>query len=310
MMRSACARSLRFPRATFVARREAARRTRSTLFLIACIACAIIAPLGTVAARTSRTPGFHFQAGLRNAPHPGQPVTLWFSVLTEPDADSTAAGRLTIRVPRGLVTAASETTWTFSAREQQRAYYLTAFPTSPGLYDLHALLTVRRSARDADIGEYVVSLRVTRDTTILLLPRAVREHRVTNGRTYRYAGQVLVPVDSTERVVERDILKPRVLHEEPGVCPSCEMSGADTVALIVLLDKDGRIVDVQLPVSQNKRSDESRDGSSRGTDIQPDPARLLAARQALTRWTFSPATARGRRVPDWLAVRVPLRRGP
>ena len=106
----------------------------------------------------------------------------------------------------------------------------------------------------------------------------------------------MVPIDGPEPVLEWEIIKPRPIRSPSAVCSECSFPVVDTVAFVAIIDRRG-VVSQARPLSLGQV-----------TQHTPDSLSVAAARSALGRWRFAPATFEGRALNDWLFVRVPIRK--
>jgi hypothetical protein len=122
-------------------------------------------------------------------------------------------------------------------------------------------------------------------------PRVTRYENVRHGQRYRYAGRYLVPIDSTQALLEEEITaKPKPIAEGVASCHGCAGPPRILVPFVVMVGSDGRIRD------------------SRFLDIQEEgttePNLVAAASDALSHWQFEPAKAGAMPVADYVVVRV------
>ena len=125
--------------------------------------------------------------------------------------------------------------------------------------------------------------------------RTVRAEVFRNGQRYRYGGTYLVHIDSSERVVERDLTRSgsraHVLTSSEVMTASLPASVQDTVNCVVFVKPDGSV----------------RAFRVLGTKAVDASLRALIETELRTHWEFAPATVSGRPVDDWAEVSVLVR---
>jgi hypothetical protein len=171
-------------------------------------------------------------------------------------------------------------------------------------YPITARLKIADPPHGEVEGEYVLPLHADSSGLVLRRVQRRRLEAVVNGQRYRYAGILMVPIDSSEAVVESEIEKPTVLYSEPAVCTTCAGADPDTVRLLVIVGHDGRVREVKMPFDHFPRNAVDRQLT------QPSDEVAAAAREAVLKWMFRPARAKGRPVVDWQWADVEVRRQP
>jgi len=180
--------------------------------------------------------------------------------------------------------------------QSERRWRIVVRPTRPGLYVVRGTLTIDAGEeRGVDETEFVLPLEVRPDTVVYArAPRATRFENVRGGQRYRYAGRYLVPIDTTEALLEEEIdQKPKPTHQEIALCPACPGPLPALVPMVVMVGSDGT-------VRESRYLELDEEGTL-------DPASVAAARGALEKWRFEPARSRNRPVADYTVVRVPVR---
>jgi hypothetical protein len=170
------------------------------------------------------------------------------------------------------------------------SWAITIKPRAKGL--LTVVGTVEIHAGDfVDEGEFMLSARFGDGVADVDPVRPVREERIRDGQRFRFGGPFMVPIDSAERIVQRDIDpvrgKPQALDERV-VIDSVGTTAAHE-KFVVFVDAAGRVRDAR-PVEVGK----------------VEARRNAVVRRALTTWRFRPATANGKAVADWVIVDVPI----
>jgi TonB family protein len=139
--------------------------------------------------------------------------------------------------------------------------------------------------------EGVLTATASRDSVSFEQFRQVRAERMNQGQRFRYGGEHLVAIDASDDLIwsydmER---KPEPVSFPAGQCAGCTARDSTVaVQLVVTVGPDGHV-----------RWVESRGG--------PKDKILNAAVEAVKRWEFRPAAARGKPVADWAVVSVPVR---
>ena len=206
-----------------------------------------------------------------------------------------------ITVPEGIEVISGQTLSVTSPTgglraKPERKWQVVLVPRRQGSYEIRGTLKIDAGPeRGVDETDFVLSLEVGPDTVIYSrAPRATRFERVWEGQRYRYAGQYLVPIDSSEAVLQDEIdRRPEVVRQTAATCSACSGDLPVLVPLAVIVGKDG------LP-----REARYLDISEEGTI---DPAIVAAAKEALPQWQFAPASSKGRPVVDFLVIRVPVK---
>jgi len=206
-----------------------------------------------------------------------------------------------ITVPEGIRVISGATFSAVSASggkraKSERKWQIVLRPTDIGIYEIRGTLTIDRGPdRGVDEAEFAIPLEVRSDTSFAGPPRPTRFEHVRAGQRYRYAGSYLVPIDSSEVMLQEEIdQKPRVVHQETAACSTCAGALPARVPLVVMVGSDGLL-----------REARYLDIIEVGEEI--DPTIVRVAEEALARWVFAPATSRGRPVADYLVVRVPVK---
>lgn len=236
-------------------------------------------------------PPFAFSAWFLEAPRVGHEGRL--RVLVGGTYQDTAKAEARIHLPAGMILTSGDTVLAVSgAADPDWVIGLRA--AAPGRYEIRGELRVDDMAGGIDEGEWVLPVDVRRDTTLVGSSVAVREERIRGRQRYRYGGPYLVPIDAPEHVIEREIDqrngKPKVLEHVAAVDSLGLTSGSMSLRFVLFIDSKGSLREAR-PIG----------GGSRDARI------TAAAREALGRWRFAPATTTaGRAVNDWIEVRVEI----
>ena len=246
-------------------------------------------------------PAFGISGYFKSPPRLDEPSPLLVRVWGEDAYDGPVTSVARIDVPDGIEVVSGDTVSVAhvsrrSRKHAGRVFQVMIRPVRPGSYVIRGRLAIDAGAeRGADETDFLLSIEVRPDTVIYArAPRATRFENVRGGQRYRYGGRYLVPIDSTEALLEDEITeKPRPLTQEAAFCPGCAAPLPTVVPFVAMVGSDGGL-----------RESRFLDMEEQGT-IAPDA--VGAASGALARWTFEPARAGGRPVADYVVVRVPVR---
>src|SRR4051812_13816233 len=248
-------------------------------------------------------PTFGISGYFQTAPRLGQPTTLLVRVWGEDTYDVPVTSVARISLPEGIEVVSGDTVSVahvdrHTRHRPERVVELTIRPTRYGDYRIHGWLAIDAGEEHgADETDFYLPLTIRPDTLIYArAPRATRFENVRHGQRYRYGGRYLVPIDSTQALLEEEIgTKPRATTQEAASCHTCPGPLPTVVPFVVMVGADGAIRE------------------SRFLDIQEtgsiDPTLVAAASRALASWTFEPARAGSQPVADYLVVRVPVKDG-
>jgi len=278
------------------------RPLASIAVLAALLILAIPAP-ARAAYGAEGEPAFGISGYFQEPPRLGQPTTLLVRIWGEDsyDVPVTSVGRISI--PDGIEIIAGDTVSVahvdrHTRHRGERVVALTLRPQRYGSYLIRGWLAIDAGeAHGADETDFYLPLTIQPDTLIYgRAPRATRFENVRHGQRYRYGGRYLVPIDSTQALLEEEITaKPRATAQEAASCHTCPGPLPTVVPFVVMVGADGTVRE------------------SRFLDIQEtgsiDPALVTAASAALSSWRFEPARAGSRAVADYLVVRVPVKDG-
>ncbi|HEX7077971.1 MAG TPA: hypothetical protein VF363_06085 [Candidatus Eisenbacteria bacterium] len=249
--------------------------------------------------RPGETPEFSISAYFMGEPGYLRESSLKVNVWGGAQYDSLAKGHARIAIPEGIQLVSGDTLRDVllspfvSRPPSDRGWSVTIRPMRTGTYTIRGDLTVDEGPeRGRDESGFELSLDVRADTTIFApTPRVTRFEKVREGRRFRYADGLLVPIDSTETFLESEITsKPRVVREARAIAPRGAGTPRDGVAFVAIVGADGSLIDA-MPVEEP--------GS-----LGFGPEILGPAEEALASFRFAPAIAQGRAVPDYLALRV------
>jgi len=268
-------------------------------------AALIVLSLGAPSARANPgaegEPAFGISGYFKSPPRLNAPSLLLVRVWGEDAYDRLVTSVARVSVPEGIEVVSGDTVSVDhvsrrSRRHAGRVLQIMIRPVTPGTYVIRGSLEIDAGAeRGADETDFLLPIDVRPDTVIYArAPHATRFENVRGGQRYRYGGRYLVPIDSTEALLEDEITeKPKPLTQEAAVCPGCAVPLPTVVPFVAMVGSDGRL-----------RESRFLDLEEQGT-IASDV--VAAASGALARWTFEPARAGVRAVADYVVVRVPVR---
>jgi hypothetical protein len=263
-----------------------------------------------IAASTARAqlgnegePAFGISGYFRTPPRLNEATTILVRVWGEDSYEQSITSVARISLPDGIELVSGDTVsvahvYHHSRRHAERVFQLVIRPVRPGSYVIRGWLGIDAGEeRGADESDFYLSLDIGPDTvTYARAPRPTRFENVKHGQRYRYAGRYLVPIDSTQALLEEEITdKAKPELREPAICPNCPGPLPAVVPFVVMVGSDGRI-------RESRFVDMQEEGTM-------DPALIAAAAQALKRWEFEPARAGDRAVADYVVVRVPVLTG-
>jgi len=249
-------------------------------------------------------PSFGISGYFKTPPRLGQATTLLVRIWGEGSYDVPVTSVARISVPEGIRVISGDTVsiahvnqW--SRKRAERLIPIVIRPERPGRYLIRGWLGIDAGPdHGADETDFFLSAILEQDTVAYSrAPRVTRFENVRHGQRYRYAGRYLVPIDSTQALLEEEITskaKPR--SQEEATCPGCPGPLPTAIPFVVMVGSDGTI-----------RESRFLDMQEEGTT---DPSLVAAANQALQRWEFSAAQAGDRAVADFLVVRVPVMGSP
>jgi len=169
--------------------------------------------------------------------------------------------------------------------------------SSQGEFAIHINLEIHEGLNRSEEIDLEMPFKVTSARISYSNGYPTRVECVRDGQRFRYAGRMLIPIDSKESVVAAEIHPPRVLQSRAGTCAGCGYSGETIVSFLAIIDPQGNIT-------------EARYVSQAGVPVDVGPsandAIINAAREALDEWRFAAAEARGRAVAHWIEVEVPV----
>ncbi len=266
-------------------------------------AISIPAPSASANSGAEGEPGFGISGYFKTAPRLDEPTTLLVRVWGEDTYDRPITSVASISVPEGIEVLRGDTVSVvhvsrYARKHAGRLIQLVIRPVRIGIYQIRGCLRIEGGdEHGSDETDFLLPLTVEPDTVIYArAPRATRFENVRRGQRYRYAGPYLVPIDSTQALLQEEITdKAKAKTQEPADCPNCPGPLPAVVPFVVMVGSDGRVRESRL-----------LDMEYAGT---VDPALVAAAAGALARWEFTPALAGDRPVADYVVVRVPVRNG-
>jgi len=277
----------------------------AVLVLLACVAAVSIAAAPARAGIGAEgEPSFGISGYFKTPPRLGQATTLLVRVWGEDSYDVPVTSVARISIPEGIrvisgdtVSVAHVNRW--MRRLAQRLIQIVIRPERPGRYLIRGWLGIDGGPdHGADETDFLLSVVLEQDSVIYAhAPRVTRFENVRHGQRYRYAGRYLVPIDSSQALLEEDITsKAKAKSQEEAYCSGCPGPLPTLIPFVVMVGSDGRI-------RESRFLDMQEEGST-------DPSIVAAASAALQRWEFSAARAGDRAVADFLVVRVPVKGSP
>lgn len=281
-------------------------RGRRGARVAACLSTALAAlfvgaPLAGANPGAEGEPAFGISGYFKFPPRINEPSPLLVRVWGEDAYDGPVTSIARISVPEGIEVVSGDTVSVAhvsrrSRKHAGRVFQIMIRPVRVGSYVIRGWLGIEAGEeRGSDETDFLLPIEVRPDTVIYArAPRATRFETVRGGQRYRYGGRYLVPIDSTEALLEDEITeKPKPLTQEAALCAGCAAPLPTVVPFVVMVGRDGRLHDSRF-----------LDMDEQGT---MDPDVVAAASGALARWTFEPARVDGRPVADYVVVRVPVR---
>jgi hypothetical protein len=248
-------------------------------------------------------PGFGISGYFKTPPRLDEPSTLLVRVWGEDTYDRPITSVARISVPEGIEVLSGDTVSValvsrYTRRHAERLIRLVIRPVRIGSYVIRGWLGIDGGEEHgSDETDFLLPLSVQPDTVIYArAPHPTRFENVRHGQRYRYAGRYLVPIDSTQALLQEEITeKAKTKTQEPAGCPGCPGPLPAVVPFVVMVGSDGRVRESRLLDVEYA--------------VTVDPALVAAAAEALARWEFVPALAGDRPVADYVVVRVPVRDG-
>jgi hypothetical protein len=248
-------------------------------------------------------PSFGISGYFQSAPALGQPTTLLVRVWGEDTYLGPVTSVARITVPDGITVLSGDTVSMahvdrHSRKRAERVVQLTIRPDRYGSYVIRGWLGIDAGElHGSDETDFLLPLTIGPDSvSYARAPRVTRYENVRQGQRYRYGGRYLVPIDSTQALLEEEITsKPHAVRQEAAACHSCPGPLPTVVPFVVMVGTDGKVRE------------------SRFLDIQEggsmDAALVSAANRVLQDWRFEPARAGSLAVADYVVVRVPVKDG-
>ena len=272
--------------------------------------CAAALAILPIAASTARAdlgnegePTFGIAGYFRTPPRLNEATSILVRVWGEDSYEQSITSVARISLPDGIELVTGDTVSVAHVHQRSRKHAGRVFqivirPVRPGHYTIRGWLGIDAGEeRGTDESDFNLALDIGPDTVAYArAPHPTRFENVRHGHRYRYAGRYLVPIDTTQALLEEEIThKAKPELREPAICPGCPGPLPTVVPFVVMVGSDGRIRE------------------SRFVDMQEvgtmDPALIAAAAQAVKSWEFEPARAGDRAVADYLVVRVPVLTG-
>jgi len=216
-----------------------------------------------------------------------------------PQYDSLAVGQVRMELPPGIAWVWGDTlrdvaVSSYSRRPMSdRRWEVVILPERTGRYEVRLNLRIDGGPdRGVDETEFVMPLEVRTDSVRSLQPPPpTRFERVRGQERFRFADGYLVPIDTTEALLESEIeVKPYVLGSTLEAAPQGLAAPAGGVPFVAMVGKDGQLLGAQFLEEVG------------GPNY--DPRLIDAARRSIDHWRFAPALAHGHTVADYVIVRV------
>jgi hypothetical protein len=248
-------------------------------------------------------PAFGISGYFKSPPKLNQPTTLQIRVWGENEYEPPATSVARISIPDGIEVLSGDTVSVVhvdrrTRRRPERVFQLMIRPAHYGSYLIRGRLAIDAGEmHGSDETDFTLPLTIQPDTvTYARAPRPTRFENVRRGQRYRYGGRYLVPIDSSQALLEEEITeKAKPTVQEAASCHGCPGPLPTVVPFVVMVGSDGRV-----------RESRFIDMQEQGTT---DPALVAAASAVLSRWQFEPAKANGLPVADYVVVHVPVRDG-
>jgi hypothetical protein len=278
-------------------------RTAFALFV-----CAVaLAPIAAQPARANLgaegEPSFGISGYFKTPPRLGQPVALQIRIWGENEYDQPITSVARISIPDGIEVVSGDTVSVahvnrHGRKRAERVLQLVIRPARYGRYQIRGRLGIDAGEmHGADETDFDLPLTLEPDSSSYArAPRTTRYENVRHGQRYRYAGQYLVPIDSTQALLEEEITeKAKPVASTAAACHGCPGPLPTVVPFVAMVGSDGR-------VRESRFLDIQEEGTT-------DPLLVAAASAALAGWQFTPARASGVPVADYVVVRVPVKDG-
>jgi hypothetical protein len=248
-------------------------------------------------------PTFGISGWFKTPPRLNEDATLLVRIWGGDGYDHPVTSAARISIPEGIQIVSGDTVSVarvdrHSRRRAERVVSLVVRPVRAGSYVIRGRLEIDAGEEHGtDETDFNLPLALEPDTLpVVQAPRVTRYENVRHGQRYRYAGRYLVPIDSTQALLEEEITqKPKPTVEGVASCHGCAGTPRVLVPFVVMVGSDGRIRD------------------SRFLDLQEegttDPNLVAAASAALAHWEFEPAKAGAVPVADYVVVRVMVEDG-
>lgn len=278
-------------------------RVAAALLFFAAALASIAAPPARANLGAEGEPTFGISGYFKAPPRLGQAVTLQIRIWGEDEYDHPITSVARISIPEGIEIVSGDTVsvaraYRHSRRRAERVLQLVLRPARYGSFLIRGWLGIDAGEEHgADETDFHLPLTLEPDSSnYARAPRATRYENVRHGQRYRYAGQYLVPIDSTQALLEEEITeKAKPATQEAASCHGCPGPLPIVVPFVAMVGSDGR-------VRESRFLDIQEEGTT-------DPALVAAASAALSGWLFTPAKANGVPVADYVVVRVPVKDG-
>ncbi len=279
----------------------------AVIFVLALALASIHAPSARGYIGAEGEPFFGISGYFKTPPRYDEPVALQIRIWGESEYDLPVTSVARISVPDGIEVLSGDTVSVARVdrhmrRRPERVIQLVVRPARYGSYVIRGSLAIDAGEEHgADETDFYLTLEVTPNgVTYARAPRTTRYENVRHGQRYRYGGRYLVPIDTTQSLLEEEITeKAKPIVQEAASCHGCPGPLPAVVPFLVMVGSDGRI-------RGSRFLDIQEEGTGGGT-MAPDL--VAAAGSVLPGWQFAPAKAAGLPVADYLVVRVPVKDG-
>jgi hypothetical protein len=221
-------------------------------------------------------PAFGISGWFRSPPRLNEASTLLVRIWGGDGYDHPVTSVARISIPDGLEIVSGDTVSVaradrHSRKRAERVVSLVIRPVRAGSYVIRGRLEIDAGEeRGTDETDFNLPLTLEPDTlSVVHAPRVTRYENVRHGQRYRYAGRYLVPIDSTQALLEEEITaKAKPTVEGVGSCHGCKGPPRSLVPFVVMVGSDGR-------VRESRFLDMQEEGST-------DPNLVAAAGAALS----------------------------
>jgi hypothetical protein len=204
-------------------------------------------------------------------------------------------GQARVRLPAGVALVSGDTLITGHPR-QELEWTLLLRSLSGGVRTIRGEMGIEEGY-GRDEGEFELEYVVGDSSSKDKLARPVRREVLMGTKRFRYGGPYLVPIDSSEHVLQEDldrhggptIVRRSTVADSLGIVVA--VGATDSVGCIVFVARNGSVRDIRII-----------DGHRKVPGLKG-----LIYRAFMRDWEFEPVQWQGRSRDSWVFVRVPLR---